>query len=58
MGDAKNSYKESKELKKSVLKINQGSQMKGSMAKNGRFVAIIKKIWNLPFEQLNNLTYR
>jgi alpha-glucosidase len=42
--DTKNSDKEPKELKKSVVKIKQGSPFKVTMAKNGGFVAIIKKI--------------
>ncbi len=40
--DAKNSDKEPKELKKSVIKIKQGIPLKVTMSKNGGFVAIIK----------------
>lgn len=42
--DTKNSDKEPKELKKMVIKIKQGVPVKVTMAKNGGFVAIIKKI--------------
>lgn len=41
--DTKNSDKEPKELKKSVLNIKQGGPLKVTMAKNGGFVAIIKR---------------
>jgi len=40
--DAKNSDKEPKELKKSVIKIKQGSPLKITLAKNGGFVAVIR----------------
>jgi alpha-glucosidase len=40
--DTKNSDKEPKELKKSVIKIKQGSPLKITMSKNGGFVAVIK----------------
>ena len=39
--DTKNSDKEPKELKNSVIKLKQGSSLKVTMAKNGGFVAII-----------------
>ncbi len=42
--DTKNSDKEPKELKKSVIKIKQGSPLKVTMAKNGGFVAVIKTL--------------
>jgi alpha-glucosidase len=41
--DAKNSDKEPKELKKSILKITQGSPLKVTMVKNGGFVALVKR---------------
>ena len=41
--DTKNSDKEPKELKRSVIKIKQGSPLKVTMTKNGGFVAVIKK---------------
>jgi alpha-glucosidase len=40
--DAKNSDKEPKELKKSVINIKQGSPLKITLAKNGGFVAVIR----------------
>jgi alpha-glucosidase len=42
--DTKNSDKEPKELKKSVIRIKQGSPLKVTMAKNGGFVAVIRKM--------------
>jgi len=42
--DTKNSDKEPKELKKSVIKIKQGSPLKVTMAKSGGFVAVIKTL--------------
>ena len=42
--DTKNSDKEPKEVKKSILKIKQGSPFKVTMAKNGGFVAVIRKM--------------
>jgi len=42
--DTKNSDKDPKELKKSVIRIKQGSPLKVTMAKNGGFVAVIRKI--------------
>jgi alpha-glucosidase len=41
--DAKNSDKEPKELKKTILKIKQGSPLKVTMVKNGGFVALLKR---------------
>jgi alpha-glucosidase len=41
--DAKNSDKEPKELKKSITIIKQGSPLKLTMAKNGGFVAVLRK---------------
>lgn len=42
--DTKNSDKEPKDVKKSVIKIKQGSPLKVTLAKNGGFVAVIKKM--------------
>ena len=41
--DTKNSDKEPKELKKSIIKIKSESTIKVTMAKNGGFVAVIKR---------------
>ncbi len=42
--DTKNSDKEPKDVKKSVIKIKKGSPLKVTLAKNGGFVAIIRKM--------------